>query len=262
VEGARALALQAIVVDDGAVLERDLGDRIGEVHRVGGAAVAFDDRDLALPARPHEHARMAGRGLGPRRGQEDDVDGLRQHHALGDGDEGAVVQERRIERGERASRSAGLAVERGLDELGLAVEHVAQAADVQAVRGGRGGEIGRVAAVDEHDLAPREGVTEVDRVEHRQVGDGRARRRAMELRPRDRGHARVPPVLLTGGREAQRLERGHSRRAQRAKPLRLRRGKARAEGLELLAPAHDLGRERGRLRRRGHREPAGASSHS
>jgi hypothetical protein len=34
----------------------------------------------------------------------------------------------------------------------------------------RRGEIRRVAAVDEHELVAREGVTEVQRVQHREVG--------------------------------------------------------------------------------------------
>src|SRR6185503_20526138 len=140
-----------------------------------------------------------------------------------------------IEGREGPAGSAGLAVEVGMDELGLAVEHLAQAADVQAVRGARGGEIRRVAAVDEHELAPREGVTEVDRVEHREVGDRRARGRAKELGPRDGGHARVPPVLQARGGKTQLLERANPRRAQGAQPFRLRLGKARAEGLELRA---------------------------
>ena len=187
--------------------------------------------------------------------------GLGQDRALGDRHEGAVVEEGGVEGRERPAGRARLAIEPGFDELGLPVEHVAQAADLHAVGRAHRGQRGRVPPVDEDDLVAVEGAAEQERSE---VLGGGPIVRALgtpEGRARQRGHARMPPVLLPRGGEARLLEGGHGGRAQGAQPLRLLGGQAGAEGLVVLAIAEDLVRgPREPLRRLAHR--AGASSHS
>src|SRR6185295_18964219 len=59
VERGHALPLDLVVVEGGAVLEDDLGHRVGEIRGAGYAAVALHDAGLAALAGDHERARLA-----------------------------------------------------------------------------------------------------------------------------------------------------------------------------------------------------------
>ena len=101
-----AVALELVVVDDGAGLRHDLRDRAGEVDRIGIAGEALDDRRLRMLAGMDQGTRKARSGglLGGR--VEQQVQRLLDDGTGSDFDEGELLEQGGRERRERARGSA------------------------------------------------------------------------------------------------------------------------------------------------------------
>jgi hypothetical protein len=130
VEGLPALALELVVVDEGVVVQDDLGDRVGEVGGVLGAGPGLHDPALAAPAGDHEDARVRDGVRALTRRDVGDVDGLLQDRARGDEDHHPVDGEGGVEVGEDAGALAHERPEIRLDPLGAGVQEVEEAVDL------------------------------------------------------------------------------------------------------------------------------------
>ena len=109
VEGARALLLQLVVVEAGALAQHHLGDGVGQVNFIGDAGVGLDHGRLAARAGDDQVARLRHRGPPGRGGDEQEIDRRLQHHAGREIDEGAVLDERGVERDQRVALVIGVA---------------------------------------------------------------------------------------------------------------------------------------------------------
>jgi len=118
VEGARALFLQLVVVQVGALAEHHLGHGVGEVDIVREAGIGLDDGGPAAFAEDDQVARLRQRGLRGRSRDEQEMDRPLQLCAGGKVGEGAVLDERRVERGERVVLVIGVAGQLLIDQLG------------------------------------------------------------------------------------------------------------------------------------------------
>ncbi|MCX5730489.1 MAG: hypothetical protein NTY18_03850, partial [Deltaproteobacteria bacterium] len=203
VEGRGGLILDLVVVEPGALPQRDLGDTVGEGRLFAESHVGLDQGGLAAGIGHHEHARVAGRGAlaGDRGENQFDHPALR---SLSEMDEGAVAQEGGVERGQGAPVDRAGAGQTGLDESGRHRDGVLEARGVDAgLEPVSRGEIGAEAAVDE-DQARAEGPSgaALDLV-GRHRGSRVAALEGVGGQRRQRGE---PPVLLAGGGQAVPLE--------------------------------------------------------
>ena len=125
-----------------------LGDRVGQVVPPG-AGVGLDDRRLAALPRRRQVARVTTAAGWPRRDERQQLDRPGEHRAASAVDEGAVAQEGRVERHERAV-VRGVRRARPPPRSGC-VARPGQAGDAPpAGSSRRRRQLGREAAVDEH----------------------------------------------------------------------------------------------------------------
>ena len=210
VDGARALFLQLVVIEPGALAQHDLGHGVGEIGLLPRPRVGLDDRRLASGARDEEIAGLRGGRLSRRGGDEQEMDRLLHHRAGGQMDEGAVLDEGGVERGERVPLVARMAAQLTPHQLRPIGERGRQAADVGAARGfSQRGELRPVAAVDEDEL---------DRaVSQRPAANlgQRPPRGWLESKLGERSQARVLPVFVLRGGQTELVEPGEGGLAQR-----------------------------------------------
>jgi hypothetical protein len=185
VEGVRPLALEADVLERGALLELDLRDGVGEIDP-GGAGVLLDHPSAGARARGDQYAGVRHRHGALGRGQEGQVDlGDVRVPALED-HPGPVGEQRGVEIGERRAGLLAQARPRARDP----------AQRLDAGTGGQPlqvGEARREAPVDE-DQARRAQRRRRDR------GLG-TRRGGPEVRRGQRPEVGEAPGLVLGGRE-------------------------------------------------------------
>ena len=107
------------MIDDGVLVDKDLGHRIGEIGLPLHPDVALDDARLAVSTGDDQRPRVRHhRGhLGSR--HEDDVDGAIQDRSLGDVDEGPVLHERGVQCREASAAEVGELAEIPLDDVGV-----------------------------------------------------------------------------------------------------------------------------------------------
>ena len=204
--GGIVLLEQEMVLDGGALADRDAGERIRELRSRPVAEVVLDDGRPGRLSGEHEHDRVTRDVALPPR-DEDELDGKRQPDARGDRDHRPVAEEGPVEGGERvAVRELG---EVGLHPSGLGLQDLGERLGedtrrqlpARAARAARIGLGGREAPVqeDEPDGAPepREALRRRDPA--RSAAGGRVEAKGPAL---DRPHVRVLPVLVPRGGEA------------------------------------------------------------
>ena len=79
VEGALAFLLQLVVLNNGALAHRDLGDRIGEIGGLAQPNVALDHNRLALPVQHDQVPRVGHSGDRIPGGNKQQMDGFLQN---------------------------------------------------------------------------------------------------------------------------------------------------------------------------------------
>ncbi len=192
------MALQADVVEAGAALHDDAGFDVGKAR--SQADMVFDHHGARSLVHMDQIARGAAQVfLG---GHEQQLDGLLDGDPGGQVQIGAVGPERAVVRLQPALQGHGLFAELGLDALGLVGERHGQAAEAgMLAHCGAMREVGRVAAVDEHQQvrarhgpvrhfggAHRGGAVG----EHVVAGAGQHRRRLLFDQQSERPSARAP----------------------------------------------------------------------
>ena len=136
VEGERALLLKLVVVEMGILAEHHLGHGVGEVDLVREAGVALDEGGPTSLAEENQVARLRQRRLPGPGGDEEEMDRSLQLRAGLQVDEGAVPDERRVERGQRVVVVIRVAGQLPIDQLGPFGDRGGQRADERAAGGG------------------------------------------------------------------------------------------------------------------------------
>ena len=134
VKCSRALVLELAVLHRSAGAENHVRYRVGEIRRVHGAGVAFEDGDTAALPGHDEVARMPGCACLFRRRYEQQVDGRWDGLSGGNLDEGAILEEGRVQGGKGPvllERAAGQMLFNG---RGIRGQRRSQAADDNAWR--------------------------------------------------------------------------------------------------------------------------------
>ena len=203
--GGIVLLEEEMVLDGGALADRDAGERIRELRSRPVAEVVLDEGRPGCLSGDHEHDRVTRDvDLSPR--DEDELDGKRQPDARGDRDHCPVAEEGPVERRECvAVRELG---EVGLHPAGIGLEDVGErfgedprrqlaARTARAARAARAERGGREAPVqeDEPDGAPEPLEALRRRDPARSVTAGRIEAKCPAL---DRPDVRVLPVFVPG----------------------------------------------------------------
>ena len=228
------LALELEVRERGAVGNGCFGHRIGEVCATGEAGIALDHRRLRVPV---DHDQVARVRCTPGRGgvaHKEQVNRTRDFDVPGDVHHGAVVDERRVERGEAVRVKRRDLPEVLLDEARQLVVRLGQRHDAHAVRErAASGQCNVMTAIHEHQRMP--------------VGARKVERRELLLRHRpgglaERGEAGVRcgrrggevPILVPRRGKAECLEPRDRGQAQHADGLWSRRAAVQREPLVAL----------------------------
>ena len=122
------------MLDHGALVEDDLGDRIAEGDATGGSRVGLDDRCPAAGACEHHRQRMRHERGGAGVGDEHEVDRLCNRCVGRDPNEGSVLAQGHVKRRERLGLLAQQAPpQQGLERLAFLREHRGQAGEFDAL---------------------------------------------------------------------------------------------------------------------------------
>src|SRR5882762_122822 len=218
VEGARALLLKLVVIEVGALAEHHLGHGIGEVHLVREAGVGLDDGGPAALAQDDQVARLRQRRLRGRGRKEQEMDRPLQLRPGGKVDERAVLDEGRVERGERVVLVIGVAGQLPIDQLGPFHDRGGQRSD-ESTAGALGArrQLRLVAAVEEHQAdSAVSGWTSGQQIK---LPEGHRGGRCLRLGSREGdlcewSKARVLPLFVLHGGKAQLREAGEGRLAE------------------------------------------------
>ncbi len=243
------LFLERRVVEVGVRAEDDLGHRVHE--RLAGAAVRLDDRRLRVLSEGDDDAGVGGDRSGAPVGDVDDEERLGEDDAVGDVDEGAVEQKRRVHRDEGVGEVSAKEAEALLEQVGRGGEEAREGVEADAGRKAvEARELGVEAPVHEDELVVLS-AGDGERAEGGERGAsrggprgrgprGRCRRGGGAVRraftdevrqtPGDRRDARVAPLLVGGAWEAELPERLEAGAPQVLDEERARRRLSRAEG--------------------------------
>ena len=231
-----AFALHAHLGHAGLVGERDFGDGVGEGALFVQRDVILDQGQLAAGPGHHQAARMAHRAVPGRDEQQ-------MHRRRGAGvarrhDHCAVMQESRVERGERALFEKRVAAQMGFEGRGVRLERRRQVHRHAGALVRGAGELRGVGAVDEHQPDRRFVEEEALDVRGREAGGNLHR---LERAPGERRQIGEAPLFVGGGRHGERAGAIHRVGAQPVEPAERARGKARLPGEQAFQVAGGTG---------------------
>ncbi len=249
IEGVRALLLDQVVVYDGVLARHELRHGVREVDAVRERYVVLDHDRLGVLLREDQVPRMRDRRLPRRNRHVQQVDRPLQNRAPREVQERAVVEERRVERGEGALVGVGVPGQMRLHEVALGSHRFRQRADPHPLRqatGCRQG-FGEAAVHPDRQVTVRGPDRKTRHVLGRRLPRFPrlpARGREPERRGRDRRDVGEAPILVHRGREAELREARDRLLADRLEPRAVPSELAR-EPLEALeVDLHGLGHSR------------------
>ena len=202
VKSAHALILEFAVLDRRAVVQQQVGYRVGEIGRIDGADVAFENGNPAVFAGHDEIARMPSSPGFLRGRDKQQVNGRRNNLPRRNLNEGTVLKEGVVQCGEGVVPAGRAACKMLFHHEGICSQCRGQTAGDGAWRQRlTGRQIGRIMAVDKHQAAG--GLATKCEVpdDFRAQAGARQLKHRLERQPGDGSDVGEAPILVLEGRK-------------------------------------------------------------